>query len=94
MKTNTVIGNLPADYAEAFGSASLTDAGCEKFDELIASYLPAEITLCGDELVASVEYMEENGLDEFDVEAMIQEAIDSAFQEMCKSEYSEYFEEE
>ena len=94
MKTNTVIGKLPDDYTEAFGSACLTDAGYEKFDELIASYLPAEVALCGDELIADVDYLEENGLDEFDIEDMVKDAIDSAFEEMCKSEYSEYFEEE
>lgn len=94
MKPCTVIGKIPGDYREAFGSIRPTDAGYEKFDELILAQIPDDIVVCGDELIADVDYLEENGLDEFDIKDMVKEAIDSAFEEMCKSEYSEYFEEE
>lgn len=92
MKPNAVIGKIPPDYLTVFGDACLTDAGAEKFDELIDKRLPDDIAWCGDELLAPYDYLDTKGLSKSDIKAMIDRIIDAAYEEMCQLDGSEYFE--
>ncbi len=84
MKTMHVIAQIPLDYND-FGEYALTDAGQDKFIELISKRLPEEAAWCGDEILAPVDA---------DIEIEIEEIISAAAEEMISISNEDFWEED
>lgn len=84
MKTNTVYQRVPGNYND-FGTHALSEAGLEKFDSLISEMIPDELSWCGNEIIAPID---------FDGDFDINLAIEAAREKMISvfGETSEYWE--
>ena len=85
MKTTTVYQRVPGNYND-FGTYALSEAGLEKFDNLISEMIPEDLSWCGDEIIGPVDF---NG--DFDVNIIIDAAREKMISEF--GETSEYWEE-
>ena len=83
MATMHVIGRIPMDYND-FGAAALTHKGQKKLDELICCQLHNDVSWCGDELIAPVDW---DG--ELDVNEIISAARDQMMELYNGEEYWE-----
>lgn len=83
MATMKVIAKMPLGYND-FGSYALTERGYERFDAIISGMLPDEVSWCGDELLAPVDY---------DSELDLADIIERAGEQMLNNEDEQYWEE-
>lgn len=76
--TLTVIARLSENYNDIFGSEYPTDSDIERLDDILASNLPDEISWCGNELLAPIDY----DADDFDLDSWLQESYQQFWDEM------------
>ena len=81
MATMKVIARMPLNYND-FGRYALTDEGYERYDAIISEMLPGEVSWCGNELLAPVDYDGELDLDDI---------IERAGDQMLNNEDGKYW---
>lgn len=94
MNANTIIARVPLDYAN-FGEYTLTEAGLEKYESILASKLPSDVYWCGGEFIAPADryYRTEAG---FEFRESLDSLISSAKREfmLVYGDTDEYWEAE